>query len=72
VIVLFINALVFFHIQHSSCILFFPWCFEQETILLKVYDSNSFNAIGLHQMPALTVELDSADCEICFARFRSA
>jgi hypothetical protein len=45
---------------------------EHETMLLKVYDSNSFNAIGMHQMPALSVELDSADCEISFARFRSA
>jgi hypothetical protein len=45
---------------------------EHETMMLKIYESNSFNAIGMHQMPALSVELDSADCEISFARFRSA
>jgi hypothetical protein len=28
------------------------------TMLLKVYDSNSFHAIGMHQMLAPSVELD--------------
>jgi len=40
-------------------------------LLLKVYDSKSFNTKSINQKPALSVELDSDNCEISFARFRS-
>lgn len=44
---------------------------EHEALLLKVYDSKSSKARNMNQKPALSVELDSDNCEISFARFRS-